>query len=132
MTKIDYDWGLSNPGPDQLMVWLEPWAEEFVVPVRSTVALKASGRAEAREIGDIEWASDHIVIWASATIVQVFIDDVLQDSASAAISVPEGLSRGMLNILFKGQPSARLGGAASHPKDQPSWRERLWRWLRLN
>jgi hypothetical protein len=132
MTLTDYNWRLSNPGPDELVIWLEPWAEEFVIPVRSSVALQAPGGVEAQEVGEIEWASDHIVVWASARIVAVFIDDVLQESASAVVPVPDGLSKGMLNILFKGLPTARLGGAASDTGDKASWWERLSRRFRLN
>ncbi len=132
MTQIDCDWSLSNPGPDELVVWLEPWAEEFVVPVRSTVAMKAPVGGAAQEIGEIEWASDRVVVWATTTTVAVFIDDVLQDSASAIVPIPDGLSKGMLSILFKGHPTARLGGAASDTVYQASWWERLRRRFRLN
>ncbi|WP_374295356.1 hypothetical protein [Sphingomonas sp.] len=132
MALIDCDWRLSNPGPDELVIWLEPWAEEFIVPVRSTVALKAPSGAEAQEVGEVEWASDHIVVWASARTVAVFIDDVLQDSASAFVPVPDGLSKGMLNILFKGHPTARLGGAASDTGNRASWWVKLRRRFRLN
>ncbi len=132
MTDINCDWSLSNPGPDELVVWLEPWAEEFVIPVRSTVALKAPVGDEAQTIGEIEWASDHVVVWANRTTVAVFIDDVLQDSASAIVPIPDGLNKAMLNILFKGHPTARLGGAASDTADQASWWERLRRRFRLS
>jgi hypothetical protein len=131
-THVANDWSLSNPGPNELVVWLEPWAEEFVVPARSTIAVRASGGAEPSEVGEIEWVSDHVVIWATAKIVEVYIDDVLQDTASAIVQLPDGLSRGMLNVMFKGQPAARLGGAASYTVDQPSWWARLRLRLGLN
>ncbi len=132
MTQIDCDWSLSNPGPDELVVWLEPWAEEFVIPIRSTVALKAPAGGEAPEIGEIEWASDHVVVWANTRTVAVFIDDVLQDSASAIVPIPDGLSKDMLTTLFKGHPTARLGGSASETVDQASWWKRFRRRFRLN
>ncbi|MBB6426706.1 hypothetical protein [Sphingopyxis sp. JAI128] len=108
MANLGSQWSLSNPGRDALLVWLEPWAEEFVVPARSTVAMRA---ASGRAVGEIEWTLDHLIVWASAPTVEVFIDGVLQDSGSATIPIPEGLTKGMLNILFAGQPAARLGGA---------------------
>lgn len=127
----DYDWCLSNPGPDELIVWLEPWAEEFAVPVRSTVAVKVSGRPDGHEVGEIEWASDRVVIWATAKMVEIFIDDVFQDSASAIVPLPEGLRKGMLTLLFANHPSARLGGVTDSEVYKTSWRERLLCWFRL-
>ena len=107
MAGPDNQWGLSNAGPGTLLVWLEPWAEEFVVPVRSTLAIRPSGGCAS---GEAEWPPDHLVIWAHAPTIEVFIDGKLQDSASATIAAPDGLTKGMLGILFAGQPSARLGG----------------------
>jgi hypothetical protein len=130
MMIIDYDWSLSNPGPDELIVWLEPWAEEFVVPPRSTIALRAGGGSEERVIGDIEWASDHVVVWGTATIIEVFIDDALQDTSSAIVPIPDCMTKEMLTIVFAGRPSARLGGVASSAVDRVSWWERLRRRFR--
>ena len=119
MAELDNQWSLSNPGRDELLVWLEPWAEEFVVPARSTVAMKpCSGRA----LGEVEWTPDHLIVCASAPSVEVFVDGVLQDTASAAIFVREGLTKGMLNIVFAGRPGARLGGAPANMDERVS----LW------
>src|SRR6185312_811747 len=38
----DWHWGLSNIGQHKLLLWLEPWGEEFEVEGRSTVTLKVS------------------------------------------------------------------------------------------
>ncbi|WP_313442811.1 hypothetical protein [Novosphingobium sp.] len=132
MTIVDCDWSLSNPGPDELVVWLEPWAEEFVIPIQSNVALKASGDVGECGVGDIEWASDHVVVWANAKTIEVFIDGQRQDSASAIVAIPNGLSKDMLSILFAGQPSARLGGVDSRVVNRASWRGCLRRLFRLN
>lgn len=132
MMIADCDWSLSNPGPDELLVWLEPWAEEFMIPVESTVALKASSDVGECGVGNIEWASDHIVVWASAGTIEMFIDGQRQDSASAIVAIPDGLSKDMLSILFAGQTSARLGGVEHRVVDQSSWRGRLRRLFRLN
>ncbi|HEV2598593.1 MAG TPA: hypothetical protein VGU00_09570 [Sphingopyxis sp.] len=119
MAELDNQWSLSNPRRDELLVWLEPWAEEFVVPTRSTITMRPS---IGRTLGEVEWTPDHLIVWASAPMVEVFIDDMRQDSASAAISVPEGLTKGMLNIVFAGQPAARLGGAPVNMNERVS----LW------
>lgn len=119
MADLDYQWSLSNPGRDAILVWLEPWAEEFVVPARSTVAMRPASRGT---LGEVEWTPDHIIVWASAPTVEVFIDGVFQDSGSARIPIPEGLTKGMLSIVFAGQPAARLGGAHASVDDRVS----LW------
>ena len=119
MAELDNQWSLSNLGRDELLVWLEPWADEFVVPARSTIAMRPSGGCS---LDEVEWGPDHLIVWASAPTVEVFVDDVLQDSASAAISAPEGLTKGMLNIAFAGQPTARLGGAPANVNERVS----LW------
>lgn len=129
MTDADNQWGLSNLGPENLLVWLEPWAEEFVIPARSNIVLKPSGKSQDCALGDIEWTADHLVIWASARTVEVFIDGVLQESGSAVIPIPDGLTKEMLNIVFAGQPSARLGGAVSGVLERtPWWRRVMRRW----
>lgn len=122
MAEPDNQWSLSNLGRDELLVWLEPWAEEFVVPARSTIAMRPP---RGRNLGEVEWTPDHLIVWATVPTVEVFVDDVLQDSASAAISVPQGLTKGMLNIVFAGQPAARLGG------DPANMDERVSLWGRI-
>ncbi len=128
MADLDDQWSISNAGCDELLVWLEPWAEEFVVPTRSTVAMKPAG---GYALGEVEWTPDYLIVWASAPTVEVFIDAELQDSASAAIPIPDGLTKGMLNILFAGLPAARLGGANAKAGERvPLW-NRIKRKLRL-
>lgn len=128
MDAPDNHWSLSNTGPDTLLVWLEPWAEEFVVPAGSTVAMRLSGGCA---LGDVEWTPDHLVIWASAPTVEVFVDGALQESCSAAVSVPDGLTRGMLGMMFADQPSARLGGAHAGAAGRTSLWDRIKRRMGL-
>ena len=126
MPERDRHWSLSNPGPEKLLVWLEPWAEEFEIPVRSTVALRAPSVGETRGIGEVEWTADHLVVWSTAPgTVEVFIDGVLQDSGSAVAPVPNGLSKQMLNLLFADHPSARLAGRSSEEAERMSWWRRV-------
>ncbi|MES2289470.1 MAG: hypothetical protein V4530_07000 [Pseudomonadota bacterium] len=132
MTDVDPQFALSNPGPGPLLVWLEPWAEEFEVPVRSTVTLEAPGWSGECALGEMEWTPNHLVVWASARIIKVFIGGTLQDSSSAIIPVPDGLTRKILNIAFEDQPAARLGGAGASALQQASLWERVKRRWSVN
>ncbi|GLV24805.1 hypothetical protein TomTYG45_12440 [Sphingobium sp. TomTYG45] len=125
MWEDELYWGLSNPGPDMLHVWLEPWAEEIAVPARSAVILKSSAGSDDRTIGEFEWTSDCLVVWANVRTLEAFIDGVRQETCSATIAVPDELTKGMLNILFAEQPIARLGGARADTIERTSW------WIRL-
>jgi hypothetical protein len=116
---------MSNPGREKLMVWLEPWADEFEVPARSTIVMRGPTEISHCGVGEAEWTPDNLVMWASASTVEVLIDGVLQESASATIAVPDGLSKGVLEVLFAGQPGARLGGAAADTIERSSWWRRL-------
>jgi len=131
MTHADNRWGISNPGPDTLFVWLEPWAEEFEVQTRSTILLKPAAAHHEDVIGEIEWTEDHLVVWASARTIEVFIDGELRDTASAIIAIPDGLTKKMLGIAFAGQPAARLGGTPNNAIQQASWCQRVRRRLKL-
>ena len=125
MTDLYRQWSLSNPGPDTVLVWLEPWAEEFEVPPRSTIALAASSEADEGAIDEVEWTDDYLVIWAGAPgTVKVFVDEALQDSASAVVPIPASMTKQMLNIVFADQPAARLGGRTFDASERTSWWQR--------
>jgi len=115
MMDADQEWSLSNPGPDAFLVWLEPWCDEFEGPVRSVITLKTSGDLE------IEWTPQNLVVWASGPTVSIFIDDEPQEACADSIPIPDGLTKGMLNILFADQPTACLGGRPSQSIDPISW-----------
>ncbi|MCW6533617.1 hypothetical protein [Sphingomonas lycopersici] len=125
MTDTERQWGLSNPGPDTLRLWLEPWADEFNVPARSTVTLKGSGGSGEYLPGEVEWGPEYLIIWASAGTVEVFIDGVLQESGSAIIPAPDGLTKELLSFMFAGEPAARLGGAGTRLSGWRRIRRRL-------
>jgi hypothetical protein len=78
------------------------------LPAGSTIILRAT---DDSELGEIEWSQSHLIVWASASRVEVFIDGVLQESASAIFSLPGGLTKETLGIIFADQPATRLGGA---------------------
>ena len=107
MQKADSSWSHLNAGPETLLVWLEPWAEEFDVPTGSTILIRSSNGCA---LGEVEHVEDHFTIWATANKVEVFMDGVLQDTASSQIALPDGLTKEMLTVLFGGRPEARLGG----------------------
>jgi hypothetical protein len=126
MTDVDRQWSLSNPGPDELLVWLEPGAEEFAVPARSTIALRASSETGEGVLDEVEWTADYLALWASTPgTLKVFVDGELQDSASALVPIPEGMTRQMLNVVFADQPAARLGGRHLHVVERTSWWQRV-------
>lgn len=127
MTNMGSEWSLSNLGPAVLLVWLEPWAEEFEIPARSIITLRNSQIPESSALAEIESAPDHIVVWANAPTIEVLIDGVLQKSGSASIPIPAGLTKETLNILFAGQPAARLGGAHPEAYEHLSWWKRIKR-----
>lgn len=127
MITADHQWGLSNPGPDRLIVWLEPWCDEFEVPVRSTITLKTSGGFDEGNPGDVKWTPDNLVIWGNGRTLEVFIDGVLQVSSSAAIPIPDGLTKQMLSIVFSGYPAARFEGEPFDPVKSSSWWQRVRR-----
>ncbi|MGF7146689.1 hypothetical protein FHS96_000298 [Sphingomonas zeicaulis] len=131
MTNADRSWSCSNPGPDELSLWLEPWADEFVIPVRSTVTLVPAGDSQKYVLDEVECTPHRLVVWASTTMVRVLIDDVLQDSASAEIPIPDGLNKATLNLLFGNQPAARLGGEGLAATDRRAWWRKLGRRLGL-
>ena len=103
----------TKPGPEPVLVWLEPWAEEFHLGAQSTLQFVAPNGGD---LGDIEQTHDQITLWATTDIVQVFIDGVLQETASASVPAPVGLTKGLLHTVFEAQPSARLGG---RPRGSP-------------
>tara|TARA_B100000678_G_scaffold248852_2_gene222883 strand:- start:60 stop:554 length:495 start_codon:yes stop_codon:yes gene_type:complete len=97
----------TNERAEPILVWLEPWADELHLSAGSTVKFSASN---GKDLGELETAQDQITLWANTDIVQVFIDDALQETSSASIAAPAGLTKSMLHAVFDAQPSARLGG----------------------
>jgi hypothetical protein len=121
VTDVALRWSLSNPGPEALAIWLEPWAEELEVPSRSTIEMEWCGGLEGGSLGELEWTPDHLVIWADVSTLKIFIDGVFQDTMSAAIPIPAGLTKVMLTTVFANQPSARLGGARCGVVTRETW-----------
>ena len=121
-------WAMSNAQPADLFVWLEPWAEEFCVPSKSSILFDIDDSTARAELPEIELTDDHVVFWANfGSLVRVKIDDILQDSASAKIIFPDipNLSpKDFLNLVFPEDSAARVGGRT--PATSPSrstWRK---------
>lgn len=127
----DWHWALSNIGPAPLMLWLEPWADEVVVPGRSTVTLRIENGAPRDEGLDVEGGDEHLVVWAGGgDRIEVAVDGVVVRTGSAVIAVPDafGVSpKRLLGVLFDEQPMARLAGRATGPR--PSFWGQLLRRL---
>lgn len=132
----DWHWAVSNQGPRTLLVWLEPWGEEFEVPIRSSLTMKVmNDRPEGGTI-EVENGDDHVVVWAHAgNKIAIYIDDVFQDSGSAIIQVPDAFgesTKKFLSIAFDKQPEARLGGSGSNAPPRTSLWRKLKRALRIS
>ena len=126
-------WAMSNAQPSDLLVWLEPWAEEFCVASKSSILCEIDGSTTQTGFPEIELTEGHVVFWASfGNLVRVRIDGILQDSASATIvfpEIPNLSSKEVLNLCFPKGSAARVGGLA--PAKSPSrsaWRK-LIDWL---
>lgn len=126
----DWHWAVSNAGPTELLLWLEPWADELSVPQRSTATLKVINPNSLNAEVAAEQTEDHIVIWGNGgDLIEVYIDGALQESASAMVRFPEfpGMqTRDFLQIVFGNQPTARLAG---HLPAKPSIWQRIRRRL---
>jgi RimJ/RimL family protein N-acetyltransferase len=102
-----------------LLLWLEPWAEEFVVPPGSRLALIVSGKNVAAAELSLDVSDKHLVFYApGGSCVTVLIDGEVQDSGSIEIAVPGSAgisSRNFVEAAFDDFPKTRLAGAPAHP-----------------
>ena len=101
----------------ELRLWLEPWAEEFGVPVASRVDLILIGLREEPAEAPFEWHEDgRLTFFApGGSRVRVLIDGIEHDSGSAEISVPASAAlgtRGFIGTVFGDFPQMRPGGAS--------------------
>lgn len=126
----DWHWGISNAGTSDVLIWLEPWADEVRIPGGATATLRiVNGAAQSSSL-DVEETEEHVVIWAaSGDCVEVYVDHVLQHTGSASIPVPDGFgasTKSLLGMMFGGQPAARLAGGHSAQASSLWRRIRLW------
>jgi hypothetical protein len=108
-------WRFSNGGDAPPIIWLEPWAEEFIVPPRGEIALRVESDEPALAcLPEIDVSDRGLVAYAAGgTRIVVVIDGVEQDSGSCVLTAPgfEPLStRGFIHTVFDKIPEARPGG----------------------
>jgi hypothetical protein len=119
---------LSNAGPDDLRIWLEPWVDEFFVKPYGELALHVSTTAKPAW-PEIEATDDGLVIWgAGSNLIDVEIEGVAQKSGSRLFAAPDmdGMSpRDLVGILFGSFPEAAPGGQPVPPRRK--WHDRLKR-----
>ncbi len=120
---------LSNSQSCELLLWLEPWAEEFAIGPRAQLTLivmSDKGRPRAPEV---EMTESHLVVYAAGgTRISVHIDGVQQDSGSAEQPAPagDGLSaRTTIHALFDGfsdsRPAGKIAPSATMPVSRSMW-----------
>ena len=134
MSDTDWLWSVSSIAPHKLLIWLEPWAEEFEVPAGSAIELRFAGGLPGDHPVEIESAADQVVIWASAgQTVIVSIDGAVQHSASASIPVPRAdhlSTRQFLGIMLGAQPVDAPQAGSAEPRR--GWWQRIKDYLRHN
>lgn len=107
----------SNGATGDLMLWLEPWAEEFTIPPRAELVLSA----DIDEPIDVEITGDGLVAYAGMGMrVRVEIGGVVHDSVSAELTVPDMgplSTRGFIGTVFGDVPETRPGGMRALPSE---------------
>lgn len=119
---------LCNAGEDQLLVWLEPWCDEFLLSPRGELRLEVDSDHETEVEPELEISEHRLTVFAAGnTRIRVLIDGEEQESGSASITAPDfGLlsSKGFVDLVFGSFPEARPGGAPAPTR--PGWFRRLF------
>ncbi|MEG3123965.1 hypothetical protein [Sphingomonas sp. GB1N7] len=125
---------LCNASGADLIVWLEPWAQEFVLPARAELVLYCRSDANGNAMPEIDTDDGIITIWGQGgSRIAVFIDGLDQESFSAGYSAPDtGLlsPRNFVTLAFGNHPEARPGGKPFPKPPREKWWQRLFRSLR--
>lgn len=106
---------LCNASGLGMRVWLEPWAQEFILPDRGEVLLECwTDDLASDPIPEIEVTDDVLTVYGAAgSRIAVFIDGTDQDSFSAKHTAPDTGSlttRGFVDVVFGNFPETRPGG----------------------
>jgi RimJ/RimL family protein N-acetyltransferase len=100
----------------ELLLWLEPWAEEVPVPPGSRIGLELSGLSDDGEGADFDVTDELLAFYApGGTRVRVLVNGVEVDSASRQLTSPPARrfgTRGTIELMFGNCPQARPGGAS--------------------
>lgn len=128
MTAADEVWldafRFTNDTPVDRLLWLEPWANEFLLAPGAELTLWTHGSDEPLEI---EHTPDALVVYApSGMRIRVDVDGVVQSSGSAEHAFPDlGITpRALMELAFSDFPEARLAGRVAPPRR--SWWQRLF------
>lgn len=105
---------LCNASGVGMLVWLEPWAQEFQLESRGELLLECWSDGACDPTPELEMSHDMITVYgASDTRLAVFINGVDQNSFSAECTAPDAgplTTRGFVESVFKDFPEARPGG----------------------
>lgn len=130
--ELGWHWGVSNVGLRTCRLWLEPWADEVEVPVRSSLTLRVIGERPEQDFPEIEVDDDGFVVWAvGGTRIEAAVAGEPRQTGSAEIEAPGefGLStKRLLTLMFEHYPPARLGGAGPRWAPETLW-AKLKRWF---
>jgi hypothetical protein len=100
------DFHTLRAAPDRaLLVWIEPWAEGFVVPAGSALELRAKSATSGRlEINDLE---DRTVVyaWPGATLTLFCNGRMEREYNSPVPDVPPGMdTKKFVQLVFGAPP----------------------------
>ena len=119
---------LCNAGEAQLMVWLEPWCDEFSLAPRGELSLEVHSDEETDVEPQLETSEYGMTVFAAAnTRIRVLIDGEQQKSGSASITAPDFgplSSKGFVDVVFGNFPEARPRGAPAPSRS--GWFRRLF------
>lgn len=119
----------------ETLVWLEPWAQEFVLPAYGELKLicwsdDGAADPEPEPEPELEFVGDRIVVYgAGGTRIGVFINGVDQESFSADCAAPDAgalSTREFVGIVFAEHPETRPSGRTPTVKSG----NRIIGWLR--
>ena len=121
--------GLCNAGAKNIVVWLEPWCDEFVLPAHAELLLRVEQEAGKGIEPLIEATEFGLTIYgAGGTRLRASVDGVEQDTASAVILLPDfgpmG-AQGFVNLVFGNFPETRPHGRPAPTKF--GWLKRIFR-----
>jgi hypothetical protein len=63
---------LCNAVGNELVIWLEPWAQEFVLPPRAVLLLRCVSDGDTDPLPEIETSEGVIKVWGRAAAASPF------------------------------------------------------------
>jgi RimJ/RimL family protein N-acetyltransferase len=106
---------IHNGRSADLLLWIEPWAEEYAAPPGGRIDLRVVGAGASDAEAPLELSDHNLCFYApGGTRVEVLLDGVSQQSASAELAVPQSgrlSTRDFVGLVFTNVPETRPGGA---------------------